>query len=215
MSWRSGTAIRPLVLEHALRLTGALQKLQPPIFVSDGVAKQWLAEYANLSSIGSAGHVESRYGVELRGAAPVGGLTAGSLQKRLLTEHGVVASAEVCQTWLDRFLNLAARLSMPEQVEAALGDRLRLCEYAHCFGEDVQVEELSRVLAEGPEGYRVPAGNVYTAVEAPKGEFGVYLISDGSSKPYKCKIRAPGFSHLQSMDSVSYTHLTLPTTPYV
>ena len=48
------------------------------------------------------------------------------------------------------------------------------------------------------EGYRVPKGNVYTAVEAPKGEFGVYLISDGSNKPYRCKIRAPGFSHLAS-----------------
>ena len=44
------------------------------------------------------------------------------------------------------------------------------------------------------EGYRVPKGDVYTAVEAPKGEFGVYLISDGSNKPYRCKIRAPGFS---------------------
>ena len=50
------------------------------------------------------------------------------------------------------------------------------------------------------EGYRVPKGDVYTAVEAPKGEFGVYLISDGSNKPYRCKIRAPGFSHLQAMD---------------
>ena len=44
------------------------------------------------------------------------------------------------------------------------------------------------------EGYRVPAGQVYSAVEAPKGEFGVYLVSDGSSKPYRCKIRAPGLS---------------------
>ena len=50
------------------------------------------------------------------------------------------------------------------------------------------------------EGFGVPAGNVYTAVEAPKGEFGVYLISDGSNRPYRCKIRAPGFSHLQAMD---------------
>jgi len=50
------------------------------------------------------------------------------------------------------------------------------------------------------EGFRVPEGEIYTAVEAPKGEFGVYLISDGSHKPYKCKIRAPGFSHLQAMD---------------
>jgi NADH-quinone oxidoreductase subunit D len=50
------------------------------------------------------------------------------------------------------------------------------------------------------EGFRVPAGEVYAAVEAPKGEFGVYLIADGTNKPYKCKIRAPGFAHLQAMD---------------
>ena len=57
------------------------------------------------------------------------------------------------------------------------------------------------------EGYRVPEGEVYTAVEAPKGEFGVYLISDGSNKPYKCKIRAPGFSHLQAMDYLLKGHM--------
>jgi NADH-quinone oxidoreductase subunit D len=57
------------------------------------------------------------------------------------------------------------------------------------------------------EGFRVPAGNVYTAVEAPKGEFGVYLISDGSNKPYRCKIRAPGFSHLQAMDYLIKGHM--------
>jgi NADH-quinone oxidoreductase subunit D len=50
------------------------------------------------------------------------------------------------------------------------------------------------------EGYHVPAGEVYAAVEAPKGEFGVYLIADGSNKPYRCKIKAPGFAHLQAMD---------------
>jgi len=57
------------------------------------------------------------------------------------------------------------------------------------------------------EGYRVPKDEIYTAVEAPKGEFGVYLISDGTSKPYKCKIRAPGFSHLQSMDHLIKGHM--------
>ena len=57
------------------------------------------------------------------------------------------------------------------------------------------------------EGYRVPKGEVYSAVEAPKGEFGVYLISDGSNKPYKCKIRAPGFSHLQAMDYLIKGHM--------
>ena len=57
------------------------------------------------------------------------------------------------------------------------------------------------------EGYRVDEDEIYTAVEAPKGEFGVYLISDGTNKPYKCKIRAPGFSHLQAMDYLIKGHM--------
>jgi NADH-quinone oxidoreductase subunit D len=57
------------------------------------------------------------------------------------------------------------------------------------------------------EGYHVPEGETYTAVEAPKGEFGVYLVADGSNKPYKCKIRAPGFAHLQALDFLSKGHL--------
>ena len=57
------------------------------------------------------------------------------------------------------------------------------------------------------EGFHVPEGEIYTAVEAPKGEFGVYLVSDNSSRPYRCKIRAPGFSHLQAFDFLSKGHL--------
>ena len=57
------------------------------------------------------------------------------------------------------------------------------------------------------EGYHVPAGEVYAAVEAPKGEFGVYLVSDGTNKPYRCKIRAPGFAHLQAMDFLCRGHM--------
>jgi NADH-quinone oxidoreductase subunit D len=57
------------------------------------------------------------------------------------------------------------------------------------------------------EGFHVPAGEVYAAVEAPKGEFGVYLVSDGTNKPYKCKIRAPGFAHLQAMDFICRGHM--------
>ena len=57
------------------------------------------------------------------------------------------------------------------------------------------------------EGVHVPAGEVYAAVEAPKGEFGVYLVADGTNKPYKCKIRAPGFAHLQAMDHICRGHL--------
>jgi len=57
------------------------------------------------------------------------------------------------------------------------------------------------------EGYHVPAGEVYAAVEAPKGEFGVFLVADGTNKPYRCKMRAPGFAHLQSMDFLCKGHL--------
>jgi NADH-quinone oxidoreductase subunit D len=57
------------------------------------------------------------------------------------------------------------------------------------------------------EGFHVPPGEVYAAVEAPKGEFGVYLVSDGGNRPYKCKIRAPGFAHLQAMDFLCKGHM--------
>ncbi|MCV2880685.1 NADH-quinone oxidoreductase subunit D [Actibacterium sp. XHP0104] len=56
------------------------------------------------------------------------------------------------------------------------------------------------------EGFHVPAGEVYAAVEAPKGEFGVYMVADGTNKPYRAKLRAPGFPHLQSMDYVAKGH---------
>lgn len=57
------------------------------------------------------------------------------------------------------------------------------------------------------EGMVVPAGEVYVATEAPKGEFGIYLVSDGSNRPYRCKIKAPGFAHLQSLNSMTKGHL--------
>lgn len=57
------------------------------------------------------------------------------------------------------------------------------------------------------EGYNVPAGEAYVAVEAPKGEFGVYLYSDGSNKPYRCRIKAPGFAHLQGLDFMTRGHM--------
>jgi NADH-quinone oxidoreductase subunit D len=56
------------------------------------------------------------------------------------------------------------------------------------------------------EGFHVPAGEIYAAVEAPKGEFGVYLVADGSNKPYRAKIRAPGYLHLQAMDHLAKGH---------
>jgi len=57
------------------------------------------------------------------------------------------------------------------------------------------------------EGFRVPEGEIYVAVEAPKGEFGVYLIADGTNKPYRVKLRAPGYAHLQAMDYLCRGHM--------
>jgi NADH-quinone oxidoreductase subunit D len=57
------------------------------------------------------------------------------------------------------------------------------------------------------EGFHVPAGETYTVIETPKGEFGVFLVSDGSSKPYRCKIRAPAYAHLQGLDFMSKGHM--------
>jgi NADH-quinone oxidoreductase subunit D len=57
------------------------------------------------------------------------------------------------------------------------------------------------------EGFHVPAGEVYVATESPKGEFGIYLVSDGSNKPYRCKIRPTAFSHLQAMDFLCKGHM--------
>jgi NADH-quinone oxidoreductase subunit D len=65
------------------------------------------------------------------------------------------------------------------------------------------------------EGFKVPAGSVYVATESPKGEFGVYLVSDGSNKPYRCKIRPTAFSHLQAMEMMSKGHMLADTTAII
>ena len=62
------------------------------------------------------------------------------------------------------------------------------------------------------EGYHVPAGEVYVATESPKGEFGVYLVADGTNRPYRCKIRPTAFSHLQAMDFMMKGHMLADTT---
>jgi NADH-quinone oxidoreductase subunit D len=57
------------------------------------------------------------------------------------------------------------------------------------------------------EGFILPYGEAYVATEAPKGEFGVYVISNNTEKPYRCKIKAPGFGHLQALDDMTYNHM--------
>ncbi len=65
------------------------------------------------------------------------------------------------------------------------------------------------------EGHHVPAGEVYAAVEAPKGEFGVYLVADGTNKPYRCKIKAPSYAHLSAMDHIARGHMLADVTALI
>jgi NADH-quinone oxidoreductase subunit D len=69
------------------------------------------------------------------------------------------------------------------------------------------MEELIHHFKLFTEGIHVPPGEVYAAVEHPKGEFGIYLVSDGANKPYRMKIRAPGFAHLAAMDEIARGHM--------
>jgi NADH dehydrogenase I D subunit len=69
------------------------------------------------------------------------------------------------------------------------------------------MEMLIRQFKQSTEGFYVPAGEIYIATEAPKGEFGIFLVSKGSNKPYRCKIKAPGFNHLQGLNFMSKGHL--------
>ena len=74
------------------------------------------------------------------------------------------------------------------------------------------MEELIHHFKLYTEGFHVPAGEVYVATESPKGEFGIYMVSDGTNKPYRCKIRPTAFSHLQAMDFMSRGHMLADTT---
>jgi NADH-quinone oxidoreductase subunit D len=71
----------------------------------------------------------------------------------------------------------------------------------------LNMEELIHHFKLFTEGMHVPEGECYAAVEAPKGEFGIYLISDGANKPYRLKIRAPGFAHLSALDEMARGHM--------
>ena len=75
------------------------------------------------------------------------------------------------------------------------------------FVFDAQSEALIHHFKLYTEGFHVPAGATYTATESPKGEFGVYLVADGTNKPYRCKIRPTGFAFLQAMEHLAKRHM--------
>lgn len=71
----------------------------------------------------------------------------------------------------------------------------------------IQMEAMIHHFKLFTEGFTIETGEAYAAVEAPKGEFGVYLIADGTNKPARCKIKAPGFAHLSSLNTMAQEHL--------
>jgi len=85
-------------------------------------------------------------------------------------------------------------------------DDRKLCPPSRCQMK-LSMESLIHHFELYTEGFSVPASSTYTAVEAPKGEFGVFLVSNGSNRPYRCRIRAPGFAHLQGLDFMSKHHM--------
>jgi NADH-quinone oxidoreductase subunit D len=74
-------------------------------------------------------------------------------------------------------------------------------------GMKTNMEDLIHHFKLFTEGFHVPAGEAYAAVEHPKGEFGIYMVSDGANKPYRLKIRAPGFPHLAALDEMTKGHM--------
>ena len=74
-------------------------------------------------------------------------------------------------------------------------------------GKKKRIEKEDIEVKEGLKGYEVPKGEVYVGTEAPKGEFGIYMVSDGGTRPYRCKIKAPGYAHLASRNEMTKGHL--------
>ena len=145
-----GDSIRPLAVEHptAYRLCKALRDRDPPIHVTDGTAKQWLEKYCSAKIyVDNAGHLESRFGDCMRKDGPMGEGPV-TLAAWLLREHSVSAPVRVTQTWLTRDWSSSGALYTTEQVEEALGERLRLDRYRMEFVTDDAARILSEILAE-------------------------------------------------------------------
>ena len=140
------------------RICGALRSKTPPLYVSEPVLKAWLREYGGqpaLAQVNSAGHLEVWYGDRIRADAAARAMDADALSVWLRTQAAVSVSTRTCSTWLGRDWSSSGKLVSREAVEEALGERLRLEEYQHCFEDDAAAQALTEVLAEGQPPVRV------------------------------------------------------------
>ena len=150
-------------------------------------ATTWLHKYGTaepITQINSAGHLEQCVGQRIRDDDAANTLDAEALSNWVYTSASVSASVRVCQTWLSKEWSSSGKLLDPVSVEAALGDRLRLGEYKHRFGDDASAQRMSEDLAE----------------EQPPVSVAALILRQWYTK-----------YHPDSGPSVSYTHLTLPT----
>jgi NADH-quinone oxidoreductase subunit D len=121
---------------------------------------------------------------------------------------GVQATAGRYLDWRKGASQLASSRNVREMAARESGETMRAAKVApRAAKSEKDMEALIHHFKLFTEGYTVPAGEVYSAVEAPKGEFACYLISDGANKPFRVKLRAPGFAHLSSMDAIVRGHM--------
>ena len=144
-----GDSIRHLAQEQptAYLLCQALRKLSPPILVSDAIAGRWLRDHGGVqvkSKADSAGHLEMHWGARIREHLAGGGIEPGALANWMLTTLGVSVPTRVCQTWLTRDWASSGKLLLCQDVEAQLGDRLRLAEYMDRFFSMMLLRSFSR-----------------------------------------------------------------------
>ena len=154
---RYGDVVRSLVMEKttAYQLCKALRERASPVYVSDGVAKQWLAKQRiGQVAVQNCGHLESRLGDRIRAhfAVPVSG---DELSHWLLHEHGHRVPVAVCRAWIDRTWSYEGVCVSSLAVEEKLGERLRLVQYSQCFATDEDAKSLSDALSESQPPWKV------------------------------------------------------------
>jgi NADH-quinone oxidoreductase subunit D len=123
------------------------------------------------------------------------GLNGDCYDRYLQRMHEMRQSVRIMEQCLDEMPDGPVMADNPQVVPPRRGEMKR------------SMEALINHFKLYTEGFHVPEGETYYAVESPKGEFGVYLVSDGSNRPYRCKIRSPGYAHLEAMDFLTKGHM--------
>ena len=138
--------------------------LDPPICITDGVAKSWLLKYQGSRRIDTAGQLESEFGERIRSEKPDGTESAYQLAARIYKQFSIVVSVRVAQNWTVAKWGRDNLLYMPAEVEESLGDRLRLKVYRDCFKSEAAAEAFSQSLEESQPSVSVSVWSSFATV---------------------------------------------------